>query len=76
MNHDPIRSQAQPNPQPSWPDEAALVAEQDVLATEAMGWQMLEAGAYLHLGTNEWVVDIVGQAHPGMQAQNVLWILI
>ncbi len=76
MNQDPIRSQAQPNPQPTWPEEAALVAEQDALAAEAMGWQALDDGAYLHQGGHEWVVDIVGQAHPGMQAQNVLWILI
>jgi len=52
-----------------------MAAEQEALAAEAMGWQELEAGVYLHQGCNELVIEIVGQAHTGMQDQNVVWIL-
>lgn len=75
MNHAPIRAQTAPMPDPALWDEAAMAAEQEALATEAMGWQELEAGVYLHQGSNEMVVEIVGQAHTGMQDHNVVWIL-
>jgi hypothetical protein len=75
MNQEPIRAQALAVPQPNWPDKATLAAEQEALATEAMGWQKLEAGVYLHQGCNELVVQIVGQAHTGMQDHNVLWLI-
>jgi hypothetical protein len=52
-----------------------MAAEQEALATEAMGWQELESGVYLHQGSGELVIEIVGQAHTGMQDQNVVWIL-
>ncbi len=52
-----------------------MAAEQEALATEAMGWQELEPGVYLHQGCNDLVIEIVGQAHTGMQDQNVVWIL-
>lgn len=75
MNHAPIRSQTAPKPDSALWDEAAMAAEQEALATEAMGWQELESGVYLHQGCSDMVIEIVGQAHTGMQDQNVVWIL-
>jgi hypothetical protein len=62
-------------PTPAFLDQTAMAAEQEALATEAMGWQELEPGVYLHQGCNDLVIEIVGQAHTGMQDQNVVWIL-
>ena len=39
-----------------------------------MGWIPLD-GAYLHLGSDEEVVEIVGFADAGMAGANVLWIV-
>jgi hypothetical protein len=75
MNHDPIRAHTVQLPSPNLLDAAALAAEQEALATEAMGWQMLETGVYLHQGGDDGVVEIVGQAHTGMQDLNVVWVL-
>ncbi len=75
MSHLPIRAQTVPMPDSALWDDAAIAAEQEALATEAMGWQELEAGVYLHQGCNELVIEIVGQAHTGMQDNNVVWIL-
>lgn len=46
-------------------------------AADAMGWQPLEAGAYLHVppledGCAECVVDVVGVANVGMADLNLL----
>lgn len=75
MNHDTTRAQTVQLPSPDLLDPVALAAEQEALATEAMGWQMLEVGVYLHQGSDDGVVEIVGQAHTGMQDLNVVWIL-
>jgi len=75
MNNAPIRAKTAPMPDTAFWDEAAMAVEQEALAAEAMGWQELEAGVYLHQGCNELVIEIVGQAHTGMQDQNVVWIL-
>jgi len=45
------------------------------IETESMGWIPLDEGAYLHLGSNEEVVEIVGLVDAGMAGANVLWIL-
>ena len=45
------------------------------IETESMGWIPLDEGAYLHLGSDEEVVEIVGLADAGMAGSNVLWIL-
>jgi hypothetical protein len=41
---------------------------------ESRGWIPLD-GAYLHLGSDEEVVEIVGFADSGMAGANVLWIV-
>ena len=45
------------------------------IETESMGWIPLDEGAYLHLGSDEEVVEIVGLVDAGMAGANVLWIL-
>lgn len=75
MNNTPIRTQTAPTLDPALWDETVMAAEQEALATEAMGWQELEAFVYLHHGSNEMVIEIVGQAHTGLQDHNVVWIL-
>ena len=44
------------------------------IEAESMGWIPLD-GAYLHLGSDEEVVEIVGLADAGMAGANVLWIV-
>ena len=45
------------------------------IETESMGWIPLDEGAYLHAGSEDGVVDIVGLADAGMAGANVLWII-
>ena len=45
------------------------------IETESMGWIPLDDGVYLHLGSDEEVVEIVGFADAGMAGANVLWIV-
>lgn len=45
------------------------------IETDSMGWIPLDEGAYLHLGSDEEVVEIVGLADAGMAGANVLLIL-
>ena len=44
------------------------------IEAESMGWIPLD-GAYLHLGSDEELVEIVGFADAGMAGANVLWIV-
>ena len=45
------------------------------IETESMGWIPLDEGAYLHVGSEDGVVEIVGLADAGMAGANVLWII-
>ena len=45
------------------------------IEAESMGWIPLDDGVYLHLGSDEEVVEIVGLADAGMADSNVLWIV-
>ena len=45
------------------------------IETESMGWIPLDEGAYLHLGSDKEVVEIVGLADAGMAGANVLWVV-
>ena len=45
------------------------------IEAESMGWIPLDEGAYLHLGSEDGVVEIVGLADAGMAGANVLWIV-
>ena len=57
------------------PLDATSSAEIQALAAEAMGWQPLGPGAYLHHGDaegDEGVIYVVGVPDAGMAGMNVL----
>ncbi len=56
------------------PADAQWLAE---VAAEAIGWQPLGEGAYLHIGkpeAEEMVIHIVGVPDAGMAGMTVLWV--
>ena len=60
------------------PLDAASRAELQALAAEAMGWQPLGQGAYLHHGDadgEENVIHVVGVSDVSMAAMNVLLLV-
>ena len=56
-------------------DEMVILLELAEIETESIGWIPLEERAYLHVGSEGGVVEIVGLADAGMAGANVLWIL-
>jgi hypothetical protein len=50
-------------------------AELAQIQAESIGWIPLEEGAYLHVGSDESVIQIVGIAKAEMAGSNVLWLL-
>lgn len=50
-------------------------AELAQIQTESIGWIPLDEGAYLHIGSDEPVIHVVGIAKAEMAASNVLWLL-
>ena len=54
--------------------EADFLAELAEIEAESMSWIPLD-GAYLHRGSDEEVVEIVGFADAGMAGANVLWVV-
>ena len=62
--------------QPSYDQlRADFLRELAEIEAESMGWIPLDDGVYLHLGSDEEVVEIVGLADAGMAGANVLWVL-
>ena len=62
--------------QPSYDQlQADFLRELAEIEAESMGWIPLDDGVYLHLGSDEEGVEIVGAADAGMAGVNVLWIL-
>ena len=55
--------------------KADFLAELARLEAESIGWIPLDDGAYLHVGSEDGVVEIVGFADAGMAGANVLWIV-
>ena len=55
--------------------EIDFFTEHQEIEAESMGWIPLDDGVYLHLGSDEEVVEIVGLADAGMADSNVLWIV-
>jgi hypothetical protein len=49
-------------------------AELAQIQTESIGWIPLDEGAYLHIGSDEPVIQVVGIAKGEMAASNVLWL--
>ena len=54
--------------------EADFLRELAEIEAESMGWIPLD-GAYLHVGSEDGVVEIVGCADAGMAGANVLWVV-
>jgi hypothetical protein len=50
-------------------------AELAQIQAESIGWITLEEGAYLHVGVDDAVIQVVGIAKAEMAAGNVLWLL-
>ena len=55
--------------------QADFLRELAEIEAESMGWIPLDEGAYLHLGSDKEVVEIVGLADAGMAGANVLWLV-
>lgn len=70
----PVTGPAQPA-DPNTDIEADFWRELVEIETESIGWQPLGPGCYLHVGTDQPVVDIVGLASSSMANSNVLWIV-
>jgi len=49
-------------------------AELAQIQAESIGWIPLDEGAYLHVGSDEPVVQVVGVPTAGMVGINVLWL--
>ena len=50
-------------------------AELAQIQAESIGWIPLEEGAYLHVGSDEPVIQVVGIAKAEMASGNVLWLV-
>jgi hypothetical protein len=55
--------------------EEEFWAELAQIQAESIGWAPLDEGAYLHLGSDESVIQVVGIAKEDMASSNVLWLL-
>ena len=55
--------------------EAAFWAELAQIQAESIGWISLDEGAYLHVGSDATVIQVVGIAKEEMAGSNVLWLL-
>ncbi len=45
------------------------------IQAESIGWIPMDEGAYLHVGSDEPVVQVVGLVKEEMAGANVLWLL-
>ena len=54
--------------------EADFWAELAQLQAEFIGWLPLDQAAYLHIGLDTSVIEVVGIAKSEMQGLNVLWM--
>ena len=50
-------------------------AELTQIQAETIGWIPLDEGAYLHVGSDSDVIQVVGIATKDMAEGNVLWLL-
>jgi hypothetical protein len=44
------------------------------IQAESIGWILLDEGAYLHVGSDESAIQVVGIAKAEMAGGNVLWL--
>jgi hypothetical protein len=57
------------------PIEEDFWAELAQIQAESIGWIPLNEGAYLHVGSDDAVIQVVGIAKEEMAGSNVLWLL-
>ena len=50
-------------------------AELAQIQADSIGWIPLDEGAYLHVGSDTPVIQVVGVAKADMAGSNVLWLL-
>jgi hypothetical protein len=50
------------------------LAELAQIQAESIGWIPLDEAAYLHIGSDTSVIEIVGIPKPEMQGSSVLWV--
>jgi len=55
--------------------EEEFWAELAQIQAESIGWIPLVEGAYLHVGSDELVIQVVGIAKEEMAGSNVLWLI-
>ena len=55
--------------------QADFRAELEQIQTESIGWIPLDQSAYLHIGSVEGVIQVVGIAKPEMADINVMWLV-
>lgn len=54
--------------------EADFWLELAEISAESMGWIALDDCCYLHSGSDELVIEVVGQATVGMAQSNLIWL--
>ena len=54
--------------------EADFWAELAQIRAESIGWIPLDEAAYLHIGSDTSVIEVVGIPKPEMQGSSVLWV--
>jgi hypothetical protein len=54
--------------------EANFWAELAQIKIESIGWIPLDEAAYLHIGSDTSVIEVVGIPKPEMQGLSVLWL--
>ena len=57
------------------PIEEDIWLELAQIQSESIGWILLDEGAYLHVGSDEPVIQVVGLVKEEMAGSNVLWLL-
>jgi hypothetical protein len=56
------------------PVEADFWAELAQIQAESIGWIPLDESAYLHIGSETSVIEVIGLPKPDMQGSSVLWL--
>ena len=56
-------------------DPTELQQELNEIEAESIGWIALDTGAYLHVGSDAPVIEVVGVAHASMANKNVLLLV-
>ncbi len=55
--------------------EADFQTDLEQIQAESIGWIPLDERAYLHVGSDDSVIQVVGIAKAEMAGSNVLWLL-